>query len=107
MEVFKDVEEIELKDGHKIEIHLGNFIEGEKLFTEVAKCYQDGVEGVALLTKNEIKLALVPLIKKTFFDKEPIKDLSFFEDVNKRQYYVPICMNVIEVNVKPFMTSPL
>lgn len=107
MEVFKDVEEIELEGGHKIKIHLGNFIEGEKLFTEVAKCYQDGVEGVGLLTKNEIKLALVPLIKKTFFDDEPIKDLSFFEDINKRQFYVPICMNVIEVNVKPFMTSPL
>ena len=80
MEVFKDVEEIELEGGHKLEIHLGNFLEGEKLFTEVAKCYQDGVEGVALLTKNEVKLALVPLIKKSFFDKEPIKDLTFFEE---------------------------
>ena len=106
MEVFKNIEEVELQDGHKLEIHLGNFIEGEKLFTEVAKCYSQGIEGVALLSKNEIKLALLPLIKKSFFDKEPIKDLSFFEDVNRRQFYVAICMAVIEANIKPFTTSP-
>ena len=107
MEVFKDVEKIELEGGHELEVHIANFIEGEKLFTEVAKCYSQGIEGVALLSTESVKLALLPCIKKSFFDKEPIKDLSFFEDINKRQFYVPICMNIIEVNVKPFMTSPL
>lgn len=107
MEVFKQEEEIELEGGHKLKVHIANFIEGEKLFTEVAKCYSQGIEGVALLSTDNVKLALLPCIKKSFFDNEPIKDLSFFEDVNKRQFYVPICMNVIEVNVKPFMTSPL
>lgn len=107
MEVFKEVEEIELEGGHKLTIHIANFIEGEKLFTEVAKCYSQGIEGVALLSNIDVKTALFPCIKKSFFDNEPIKDLAFFEDINKRQFYVPICMNVIEVNVKPFMTSPL
>ena len=107
MEVFKQEEEIELEGGHKLKVHIANFIEGEKLFTEVAKCYSQGIEGVALLSTDSVKTALFPCLKKSFFDNEPIKDLSFFEDVNKRQFYVPICMNVIEVNVKPFMTSPL
>lgn len=105
MEVFNDVEEIELDGGHKLKVHLANFIEGEKLFTEVAKCYSQGIEGVALLSTESVKLALLPCIQKSFFDNEPIKDLSFFEDINKRKFYVSICMNVIEVNVKPFMTS--
>lgn len=107
MDVFKEVEEIELDDGHKLEIHLANFIEGERLFTAVAKCYSEGIEGIALLSNDNVKLALLPCIQKSFFDKVPIKDLSFFEDVNKRPFYVPICMNVIEANIKPFMTSPL
>lgn len=107
MQVFKDVEEIELDGGHKLKIHLANFIEGERLFTAVAKCYSQGIEGIALLDNERVKLALLPCIQKSFFDNVPIKDLSFFEDVNKRPFYVPICMNVIEVNIKPFMTSPL
>lgn len=106
MEVFKTTEEIDLGDGHTLEVHIANFIEGEKLFTEVAKCYSQGMEGVALLSNNEIKLALLPCLKKSFFDKQPIKDLSFFEDVNLRKFYVPVCMGVIEANVRPFMTSP-
>ena len=106
IDVFKEVEEIKIGE-HTLEVHLANFIEGEKLFTEVAKCYSEGIEGVALLSNEKVKLALFPCIKKSFFDKEPIKDLSFFEDINKRQFYIPICMNVLEVNVKPFMTSPL
>lgn len=107
MEVFKEKETVDLEGGHKLEVHLGNFIEGEKLFTTVASCYSQGIQGVALLSNNDVKLALLPCIKKSFFDGQPIKDLSFFEDVNKRQFYVSICMSVIEVNVKPFMTSPL
>lgn len=107
MQVFKDVEEIELDGGHKLKIHLANFIEGERLFTSVAKCYSQGIEGISLLDNERVKLALLPCIQKSFFDNVNIKDLSFFEDVNKRPFYVPICMNVIEVNIKPFMTSPL
>lgn len=104
MEVFNNVEKIKLGD-HELEVHLANFVEGERLFTAVAKCYSEGLEGVALLDNDKVKVALLPCIQKSFFDNEPIKDLSFFEDVNKRQFYVPICMNVIEINVKPFMTS--
>lgn len=104
MEVFNNVEKIKLGE-HELEIHLANFVEGERLFTAVAKCYSEGLEGVALLDNDKVKVALLPCIQKSFFDNEPIKDLSFFEDVNKRQFYVPICMNVIEINVKPFMTS--
>lgn len=104
MEVFNNVEKIKLGE-HELEIHLANFVEGERLFTAVAKCYSEGLEGVALLDNDKVKIALLPCIQKSFFDNEPIKDLSFFEDVNKRQFYVPICMNVIEINVKPFMTS--
>lgn len=107
MQVFKEVEEIELDGGHKLRVHLANFIEGERLFTSVAKCYSQGLEGISLLSNENVKVALLPCIQKSFFDNVPIKDLSFFEDVNKRPFYVPICMNVIEVNVKPFMTSPL
>lgn len=106
MEVFKNEETINLDGGHTLTVHIANFVEGEKLFSEVAKCYQEGIEGVALLSNDKIKLALLPCIKKSFFDNEPIKDLSFFEDINKRQFYVPICMNVLEINVKPFMISP-
>lgn len=106
MDVFKTVEEVELEDGHKLEIHIANFIEGERLFTTVADCYSKGIEGVSLLSQEKVKLALLPCIQKSFFDKEPIKDLSFFEDINKRKFYIPICMSVIEVNVKPFTTSP-
>ena len=79
MEVFKEVEEIDLEGGHKLEIHLANFIEAEKLFTEIVSCYQKGIEGVSMLTVNEVKLALLPCLKKCFFDKEPIKDLSFLK----------------------------
>jgi len=107
MQVFKEVEEIELDGGHKLKVHLANFIEGERLFTSVAKCYSEGIEGIALLDNERVKLALLPCIQKSFFDNVAIKDLSFFEDVNKRPFYVPICMNVLEVNIKPFMTSPL
>ena len=107
MEVFKEIEEIELDGGHKLKVHLANFIEGEKLFTEVAKCYSQGIEGITLLSNESVKMALLPCIQKSFFDNVPIKDLSFFEDVNKRPFYVSICMNVIEVNIKPFMTSTL
>ncbi|MBQ4178706.1 MAG: hypothetical protein II598_03065 [Elusimicrobia bacterium] len=106
MDVFKEVEEVDLGNGHKLEVHIANFIEGEKLFTEVADCYSKGIEGIALLNQEKVKLALIPCIKKSFFDKQPINDLSFFEKVNMRQYYVPICMSVLEINTKPFMISP-
>lgn len=105
MDVFKKIEEIKIGE-HKLEVHIATFVEGERLFTAVAKCYSDGIEGVSLLDNDRVKTALLPCIQKSFFDNEPIKNLSFFEDVNKRQFYVPICMSVLEANVKPFMTSP-
>lgn len=105
MDVFKEIQEFDLDDGHKLKVHIANFIEGERLFTSVAKCYSEGIEGIALLSNENVKLALLPCIKKSFFDNEPIKDLSFFEDINKRQFYVPVCMNVLQANVEPFMKS--
>lgn len=105
MDVFKKEEEVKIGE-HTLKIRIANFIEGERLFTEVAKCYSEGIEGVALLSDEKVKIAMLPCIQRSFFDNQPIKDLSFFEDINKRPFYVPICLNVIEVNVKPFMTSP-
>lgn len=105
-EVFKDSEVVDLGNGHKLEVHIANFIEGERLFTEVADCYSKGIEGIALLNQEKVKLALLPCIQKSFLDNVQIKDLSFFEDINKRQFYVPVCMSVLEINTKPFMKSP-
>lgn len=106
MEVLKDVETVDIQ-GHKLEVHLGTFIESEKLFSETIKCYKEGKEGVEFLTVDSIKEALIPLLKKSFFDKTPINDFSFFGDVKMRGFYVPVCLKVIEINTSPFMTSPL
>ena len=106
MEVFKNVEEVDIQ-GHKLEVHLGTFIESEKLFTEVIKCYKEGKEGVELLTVDSVKEALLPLLKKSFFDNQEIKDWSFFNDIKMRGFYVPVSLKVLDLNTAPFMTSPL
>lgn len=106
MEVFKNVEEVDIQ-GHKLEVHLGTFIESEKLFSEAIKCYKNKIEGINLLTVESLKQALLPCLAKCFFDKQPIKDWSFFESVEMRGFYVTICMKVIDLNTAPFMTSPL
>lgn len=106
MEVFKNIEEVDIQ-GHKLEVHLGTFIESEKLFTEAVKCFKEGKEGVDVLTSDAIKEALLPLLEKCFFDKQRIKDWSFFEDIKMRGFYVPICLKVLDLNTAPFMTSPL
>ena len=106
MDVFKNVEEVDIQ-GHKLTIHLGTFIESERLFSEVVKCYKDKIGDIALLSVETVKIALLPCLQKCFFDNQPIKDWSFFEDIQMRGFYVAICMKVIDVNTAPFMTSPL
>lgn len=106
MDVFKNVEEVEIQ-GHKLQVHLGTFIESERLFSEVIVCYKENLDGVSFLSREGIKEALLPLLSKCFFDNKPIKDWSFFEDVAMRAFYVPICMKVIDLNTAPFMISPL
>lgn len=106
MDVFKKVEEVDIQ-GHKLTVHLANFIESERLFVEMIKCFNNKIEGINVLTVEPVKTALLPCLAKCFFDNKPIKDLSFFEDVEMRGFYVSVCMKVIDLNTAPFMTSPL
>lgn len=106
IEVFKTIETVDI-EGHKLEIHLGTFIEAERLFSECINYYKQEISGIDLITKEPIKEALLPLLKKCFFDGKPIKGWEFFENIENRPYYVSICLNVINTNNAPFMKSPL
>lgn len=106
MEVFESTKVVKI-DENELTIHLATFVEGEKLLTETLKCNKDGLFGIDSLQSESFKLALLPCLKKAFWNKEPINDWSFFEDVNKRVFYLDICLAVMDFNLLPFTSRLL
>ena len=57
---------------------------------------------LAIVTDENVENALFKCCEKVvMLDKELI-DLSFFEKVENRQYYYPIMLEVLKVNLMPF-----
>jgi len=106
IEVFNSVVKRNL-DGNELEIHLGTFIESEKLLSVTIKGYKQEKLDMDLLLEPEFKEALLPLLKKCFWNKNNIIDYTFFDDIAVRPYYIDICLAVMEENNKPFMSRLL
>lgn len=106
VKVFED-KKIENIEGNELDIRLATFIEGEKLFSETLKCYNKGLFEINLFQEEGFKEALLPCLKKAFWNKEPINGWAFFEKIENRQYYIEICLAVFEFNIKPFMSRLL
>lgn len=111
---------IDLESGAKLEITLAPFLEGERLFSAVADCLKkvniDGNKEVedymninnlkdAFLTcisSKELKDAIIQCAKRCTYNGQRITSWDFFEDVNVRQDYLPVCWEICKFNLLPF-----
>ena len=57
---------------------------------------------LTLMTDSAIRNLLFRCAKRAKFGDDKI-DIDFFEDVENRKYYYPIMMEVIKVNISPFL----
>lgn len=59
---------------------------------------------LSVATSDEVEAALFKCAEKALFDKQKI-DIDFFENIDNRQYYYPIMIELIKVNIAPFFKS--
>ena len=90
-----------LKDAN-LSFDVGDF---KKLDQAVEKLLPTLANGLlAVITSDEVEAALFRCAEKALLGDKKV-DRDFFEDVENRQYYFPIMIEVIKVNVGPFFKT--
>jgi hypothetical protein len=114
-------EKVILDSGAQLEITPAPFTEAERLFSAVAACVKsvkiDGAEEVdsiagnlngikdmflSCITSKEVKDALLAVLKRCAYNGQKISGWEFFDDMGRREDYLPALWEVAKFNLSPF-----
>lgn len=109
-------QKVTLPSGAELEMTLAPFPEGRRLYVAVTKALKSinltaNLEDANALkdafievsTSKEVEDAILTCLKRCTYNNERILNWDFFEDVNRREDYIPLCWEVAKFNLYPFM----
>lgn len=109
-------EKVTLPSGAELEMTLVPFSEGRRLYVAVTKALKSinltaNLEDANALkdafievsTSKEVEDAILTCLKRCTYNNERILSWDFFEDLNRREDYLPLCWEVAKFNLYPFM----
>lgn len=114
---------VSLPSGAVLEMTMAPFLEGRRLLGAVSTCIKsvkvdtdlgqasnlNSLKDVFLscLTSKEVEDAILLCLKRCTYNGQRIASWDIFEDVNAREDYMSVCVEVCKFNLAPFTKNLL